>query len=97
MSSLVKRTRTNRMYYAENIDMRLSFDGLNKLAMELVGAQTETGDILVCDNPNKTKRKLLQRTATGFMIYYARLDNKTEFTPLADKNGLVRRIPKEIV
>ena len=95
--SLIKRTRQNRAYYIKDVDMRLSFDGLNKLAENLVGGQAELGDIIVFDGPTKTKRKMLQKTATGYMIYYGRLDNKTEFEPLADHNGKIKRITQEVL
>lgn len=94
-TKLVRPTRAKRMFYAQNVNMSQSFDRLNELATKLVGAETEVGDILICDNHNKTKRKMLQRTATGFMIYYGRLDDKTEFEPLADHNGQIKRLTKE--
>lgn len=97
--SLIKRTRQNRAFYIKDVDMRLSFDGLNKLAEGLVGGQAELGDIIVFDTSAKvkTKRKMLQKTATGYMIYYGRLDNKQEFEPLAEHNGKIKRITNEVL
>lgn len=95
--SLVKQTRKKRMFYAQNVNMSQSFDRLNELASKLLGAETEVGDIVICDNHNKTKRKVLQRTAKGFMIYYGRLDDKTEFTALRDSDGMVKKLDKEIL
>jgi hypothetical protein len=78
--------------------MRLSFDGIQRVAQEMVGAEVILGDIVVCDSPTKRKRKMLQRTATGYMIYYGRLDIKgQEFEPLADHSGQVKRINREIL
>lgn len=97
--SLIRRTRQNQAYYIKDVDMRLSFDGLNKLAEKLVGGQAELGDIIVFDTSAKvkTKRKMLQKTATGYMIYYGRLDNKTEFEPLAEHSGRIKKLTQEIL
>ena len=95
--SFVKRTRQNRAFFIKDVDMRLSFDGLKGLAEKLVGGEVAMGDVVVCDNHKADKRKMLQKTATGYMIYYGRLDNKTTFEPLADNNGPIRKITKEIL
>lgn len=97
MTKLVKPTRRKRCFYAKDVNMSLSFDRLNAMAMELLGAETELGDIIICDNHNMTKRKVLQRTKTGFMIYYGRLDNKTQFTPLAAHNGAIKGPTSEVL
>lgn len=97
LTRLVKPTRPKRFFYAENVNMSQSFDRLNTIAKELLGAETEVGDIVICDNHNRTKRKVLQKTANGFMIYYGRMDDKSEFTPLASKNGQIKRVEGEIL
>lgn len=94
---LVRPKRQKRFFYADNVNMGLSFDRLNAMATELLGAETEEGDILICDNHNKTKRKVLQRTNTGFMIYYGRLEHKQTFEALADNNGQLKRLEKEVL
>jgi hypothetical protein len=98
MSGLIRRTRQNRAFFIKDVDMRLSFDGISALAEGLVGGEVVKGDIIVCDSPTKKKRKMLQKTTTGYMIYYGRLDVKGgEFEPLADSNGQIKRISREIL
>lgn len=95
--SFVKRTRQNRAFFIKDVDMRLSFDGLRKMTEKLVGGSVELGDVVVCDNHKMDKRKMLQKTATGYMIYYGRLENKTTFKPLAKHNGPIKQITEEIL
>lgn len=96
MNSLVHRTRPKRIFYADNINMNWSFDSLAELAKKLLGAELEVGDILICDNTKKDKRKMLQMTSSGFMIYYGR-HHEELFTPLAENNGQLRRVNKEVL
>jgi hypothetical protein len=91
--SLVKTTRPKRYFYANNVNMNWSFDRLAHLAETLLGAELDVGDIIICDNHNKTKRKMLQKTKRGFMIYYGRL-HKELFVALADNNGQIKNIPE---
>lgn len=93
---LIKPTRPKRYFYADNVNMSWSFDKLHEMAKGLLGAELEVGDILICDNFNKTKRKMIQMTAKGFMIYYARLHIE-KFTALADHNGMLKSVNKEIL
>lgn len=96
MKTLVHKTTPKRIFYADNVNMNWSFDSLAALATKLLGAELELGDILICDNHRKDKRKMLQMTSKGFMIYYGRgeLDS---FVPLLPNNGQVRRLNKEIL
>lgn len=97
MKQLVRTTRPKRYFYAQNVNMSRSFDSLHKMAHDLLGAEPEVGDILICDNHNKTKRKMLQKTKTGYMIYYGRLDDTTKFEPLAENDGQLKRLDKEVL
>lgn len=89
--NLVKRTRPKRFFYANNVNMGLSFDSLTVMANKMLGAEIEVGDILICDNHRKDKRKVLQKTPTGYMIYYGRLENKNHFRPVSDRTGLISK------
>jgi hypothetical protein len=93
MKTIVSRTRTNRVFYALNIPMSVSFDGLSELGHKLLGADLTLGDIIVVDNKKGDKRKLMQWTKKGFMIYYARY-HKDKFIPLAEHNGQLKRIER---
>ena len=97
MNKLLTHTRKKRMYHAINVNMTLSFDGLSEMLTKKLGGEAEAGDIIVCDNATRTKRKMLQKTATGYMIFYGRLDNKTNFEHLTNKGGMVKRIDREIL
>lgn len=96
MSKLISSTRPKRYFYAKDVNMSLSFDRLAKMAQEMLGADLEVGDIIICDNANKDKRKMLQRTKMGFIIYYARMD-KHEFLELAGKDGKLRTLNQEVI
>lgn len=93
---IVSATRPKRYFYMRNVDMHLSFDSLHKLANKLLGGSMELGDILICDNPKQDKRKVLQMTKDGFMIYYGRI-NKGEFRALADHNGRLKNLDKAVL
>jgi transposase len=100
MSALIKATRPKRYFYAENINMNWSFDSLFALAKKYLGAEPELGDILICDNKNKDKRKVLQvverNGQKSFMIFYGRV-SKDYFVPLADHSGKIKALTKEIL
>lgn len=100
MNELIKPTRPKRFFYMDNAVMNWSFDKLYKIATELLGAEPEVGDVLICDNTNKDKRKVLQvverNGARAFMIFYARVE-KDYFVPLAPANGMIKKTTKEIL
>jgi len=94
--ALVKKTRPKRYFYAKDVNMNYSFDSLNEMAGKQLGAEPEIGDILICDNKKGDKRKVLQVTADGFMIYYGRL-KAAVFQALADHNGKLKTPTKELL
>lgn len=87
--NLVKPTRKKRVFYAKEVNMNWSFDRLAHLAEKLLGAELDVGDVIVCDNSKQDKRKLLQKTATGYIIFYARKHKGDTFDALADHNGKI--------
>lgn len=97
MSKLVHYTRPAKVFYARNININISFDRLAELAEKGLGASMELGDIIVVDNPNQTKRKMMQKTKNGWMIYYGKLDGNAEMDALAEHNGVLKRLHKEIL
>lgn len=96
MSGLVHPTRKRRVFYALDVNMNFSFDSLAAMAEKMLGATLDVGDIIVCDNHNGDKRKMLQKTRDGYMIYYARLHEK-QFEHLLEHNGQVKKIDKELM
>ena len=79
-----------------NVNMNLSFDRLAEMARKQLGAEPEVGDILICDNNKGDKRKVLQVTKDGFMIYYGRLKDHV-FEALAKHNGMLKHDPNKEV
>ena len=51
------------------------------------------GDIIICDNERGDKRKVMQWTQKGFIIFYARY-HKELFEKIQDFNGQVKRFAK---
>jgi hypothetical protein len=96
MTNLVKKTRAKRYFYAKDVNMNYSFDTLADMAKKQLGAEPEVGDIIICDNRNGDKRKMLQITKDGFMIYYGRLKDSV-FQALAEHNGMLKAPNKEIL
>lgn len=100
MNELVKPTRPKRFFYMDNANMNWSFDSLYATAVKLLGAEPDVGDVLICDNKNKDKRKVLQvverNGVRAFMIFYGRVD-KDYFKALSGKNGMIKTTPKEIL
>jgi len=95
--NLVKHTRPKRYFYARNVNMLYSFDKLHEMAAKLLGAEVEVGDILICDNKNQTKRKVLQMTKEGFMIHYGRLSGQNKFGPLKPHDGIITDIKRSVL
>lgn len=93
---LVKTTRQRMVYYAKDVNMNYSFDRLADMARKQGGIEPEVGDIIVCDNHKGDKRKMLQVTKDGFLIYYGRLKDGV-FKALADHNGKLKSIDREIL
>jgi hypothetical protein len=94
---LVHTTRPKTIFYALNVNMSLSFDRLAAIAEEMLGANLTIGDLIVCDNAKGDKRKMLQRTRDGYMIFYARRNKGGKFEPLAEHNGRLKELTKEIL
>lgn len=78
-----------------NVNMAFSFDSLAEIAKKHLGAELEVGDIIICDNKNRDKRKVLQMTKQGFMIYYGRL-HRVKFDQLADHNGQLKQVSQPL-
>lgn len=94
--NLVKKTRPKRYFYAKDVNMNYSFDTLADMAKKQLGAEPEVGDIIICDNKKGDKRKMLQVTQDGFMIYYGRL-KESVFQALSNHNGMLKNVTKEIL
>lgn len=92
--TIVKPTRKKRIFYAKDVNMNFSFDTLTKIAQKQLGASLTLGDLIVCDNKRKDKRKVMQYTSRGLMIYYGRL-HEEEFKALANKDGQLKSLPSD--
>lgn len=94
---IVSTTRPKRYFYAKDVNMNLSFDRLYDMAKNMLGADLDVGDILIADNHKGDKRKAMQVTKDGYMIYYARLKDKQKFQELAEHNGRLKNISRELM
>lgn len=73
------------IFYLENININYSFSTLEKIAREL-GAKVDNGDILIADNPNRTKRKIFKKIGKNkYVILYITSDEGNIFWHL--ENG----------
>jgi hypothetical protein len=95
--NLIKTTRPKKVFYAKDVNMNYSFDTLAKMAEKFLGADLSIGDTIVCDNHDQTKRKMLQKTKKGFMIYYARMTKGKFFLSLRDNNGEVKQLSSGVL
>lgn len=80
---VVKKDQKARVWYAEDVNIHYSFQMLEKVA-ESLGANVNEGDILVCDNVNRDRRKLFKKTKTGALIVYMKCYHGDKFTPLLE-------------
>lgn len=86
---------TNRVFYVQNTNINYSFKSIEKLGKKY-GADLQVGDIVVIDNHNRNKRKMLKKAANGWIIMYGACHPRTEFFPLSKRDGLVRKKTREL-
>ena len=70
-------TQQRYFIYPENCDMRKGFNGLGGLVNQFFDHPLMSGDIFIFLNRRRTHLKLLMWDATGFAIYYKRLEAGT--------------------
>lgn len=63
--------------YREPVDMRRSFDGLESIVREVLQEDPLSGALFVFCNRRRDRMKLLLWDATGFWIWYKRLEGGT--------------------
>lgn len=63
--------------YPENCDMRKGFNGLGGLVNHFFDHPLRSGDVFIFLNRRRTHIKILMWDATGFAIYYKRLEAGT--------------------
>ena len=81
--------RTPQAYYMRDVNINYSFSSLENLARKL-GANLDVGDVLVVDNPNKTRRKIFKKTVNAALILYVGLLRQNLFDPLKNRgNGKI--------
>ena len=70
------------LLYREPVDMRRSFDGLERLVREGLGEDPLSGSLFVFSNRRRDRAKLLLWDGSGFWIWYKRLEEGTFHFPL---------------
>lgn len=74
-----------KVFYREDTDMRKSFPGLIEISEKEIKAKMLQGDVIVFDNHNKTRRKILARTKDGWILYYMwRMNTENVFAMIKD-------------
>lgn len=69
------------------IDLRSSFDRLAGIIRDQLGGDPRAGSLFVFHNRPRTHLKLLWADATGYCIFYKRLDRGTYRIPIAIPPG----------
>jgi transposase len=75
------------LIYRDPVDMRRSFDGLELLVREHLGADPLSGTLFVFRNRRGDRVKLLLWDGTGFWIWYKRLEGGTFRLPAMSSVG----------
>ena len=70
-------TKQRYFIYSQPCDMRKGFNGLGGLVNSSIGHPLMSGDVFIFINRRRTHIKLLMWDATGFAIYYKRLETGT--------------------
>ena len=70
--------RKQRCFYLGGVNINMSFDSLEKVAIQL-GAELKKGDLLIVDNRKGNRRKAFKKTENGAIIVYGLL-YKNQFT-----------------
>lgn len=79
--------KDQNIFHHPDTNMILSFGGLIKIVDDQLGARLDEGDIVVFDNHNQTRRKILMRIKNGYSIYYMWRTNKDmPFIPVGKKD-----------
>ena len=93
---LVVHSRNANVYYVEDVNINYSFNTLENIAKK-EGAKLEAGDVLVADNPKKTRRKIFKKTVNAALILYIGLLRNNTFDALrGNGNGRVKGEGKPI-
>ena len=85
--------------YPKNCDMRKGFNGLGGLVHQFFDHPLMSGDVFIFLNRRRTHIKLLMWDATGFAIYYKRLEAGTFEMPTQShqkNNTFTNHFPIEI-
>jgi transposase len=79
-------TKQRYFIYPENCDMRKGFNGLGGLVNQFFDHPLMSGDVFIFLNRRRTHLKLLMWDATGFAIYYKRLEAGTFEMPTKNQS-----------
>jgi transposase len=74
------------LLYSQATDMRKSFDGLAGLVRNELGQEPQNGTVYLFINKRRDRLKLLHGSASGFTLYYKRLESGTFELPQYDDN-----------
>ncbi|HFC00236.1 MAG TPA: transposase [Phaeodactylibacter sp.] len=73
--------------YPQHCDMRKGFNGLGGLVNQFFDHPLMSGDVFIFINKRRTHIKLLMWDATGFAIYYKRLEAGTFEMPIKNNTS----------
>jgi len=94
---LLSFSSTQRYFiYPKNCDMRKGFNGLGGLVNQFFNHPLMSGDVFIFLNRRRTHIKLLMWDATGFAIYYKRLEAGTFEMPLHNACATISTNPLPI-
>lgn len=85
MFSLGERHRY--FLYRQATDMRKGFDSLSGAVRNDLGLDPLSGDVFIFMNSRRTHIKLLVWEASGFVLYYKRLERGRFEYPLGEQTG----------
>jgi transposase len=80
----------NYYLYRPPADMRKGFDGLCGLVAQEMGRSPLDGSVYIFINRKRDRMKLLVWEASGFWLYYKRLEQGTFQLPAVDRDGHAR-------
>lgn len=76
--------------YRDNIDFRKAIDGLSSIVEQEMGIDVFGPHLFLFCNRNRTRLKVLYWDATGFAMWYKRLEKDKFMWPRKHEDGVIR-------